>query len=150
MERTLILAKPDAVQRGLVGELIARLERRGLRIAGLKLLRVSRETAAEHYKEHAAKPFFAGLVDYITACPIVALAIEGPNAVDIARATIGSTNPANAAPGSIRGDLAVSIGRNLIHGSDSLASAKRELELFFSADELFGYERSAEPWIFES
>lgn len=150
MERTLILAKPDAVQRGLVGELVARLERRGLRIAGLKLMRVSRETAQEHYQEHAAKPFFAGLVDYITACPIVALAMEGPNAVEIARATIGATNPANAAPGSIRGDLAVSIGRNLIHGSDSSASAKRELALFFNADELFDYDRGSERWIFES
>jgi nucleoside-diphosphate kinase len=150
VERTLILAKPDAVQRGLVGELIARLERRGLRIAGLKLMRVSRETAQEHYQEHVAKPFFAGLVDYITACPIVALAMEGPHAVEIARATIGATNPANSAPGSIRGDLAVSIGRNLIHGSDSLASAKRELGLFFKADELFDYDRSAERWIFES
>ncbi|MBC5805036.1 MAG: nucleoside-diphosphate kinase [Candidatus Eremiobacter antarcticus] len=150
MERTLILAKPDAVQRGLVGELIGRLERRGLRIAGLKFMRVSRATAEEHYKEHSAKPFFAGLVEYITACPIVALAMEGPNAVDIARATIGATNPANATPGSIRGDLAVSIGRNLIHGSDSLASAKRELDLFFGIDELFDYQRSAEPWIFES
>lgn len=150
MERTLILAKPDAVQRGLVGELVARLERRGLRIAGLKLMRVSRETAQEHYQEHAAKPFFAGLVDYITACPIVALAMEGPNAVEITRATIGATNPANAAPGSIRGDLAVSIGRNLIHGSDSSASAKRELALFFNADELFDYDRGSERWIFES
>lgn len=150
MERTLILAKPDALQRGLVGEIVSRFERRGLRIAGLKLMRVSTALAQEHYKEHAGKPFFNGLVEYITTCPIVAMVVEGPGAIEMARTTIGATNPANAAPGSIRGDLGASIGRNLVHGSDSAASAAREVSLFFKADELQGYERASDPWIFES
>lgn len=150
MERTLILVKPDAVQRGLVGEIISRFERRGLRIVGLKLMRVSTALAQEHYKEHAAKPFFKGLVDYITTCPIVAMVVEGPGAIELVRVTIGATNPAAAAPGSIRGDLGISIGRNLVHGSDSAASAQRELALFFKADELLGYERATDPWILES
>ncbi len=150
MERTLILAKPDALQRGLVGEIVARFERRGLRIAGLKLMRVSTALAQEHYKEHAGKPFFNGLVEYITTCPIVAMVVEGPGAIELARTMIGATNPANAAPGSIRGDLGASIGRNLVHGSDSTASAAREVSLFFKADELLGYERASDPWIFES
>ena len=150
MERTLILVKPDAVQRGLVGEIISRLERRGLQIVALKLTSVSTSLAQEHYKEHAGKPFFKGLVEYITSCPIVAMVVEGPNAIEIARTTIGATNPAAAAPGSIRGDLAVSIGRNLVHGSDSAASAQREVALFFNKDELLDYNRASDPWIVES
>ena len=150
MERTLILVKPDAVQRGLVGEIISRLERRGLQIVALKLTSVSTALAQEHYKEHAGKPFFKGLVDYITSCPIVAMVVEGPNAIEIARTTIGATNPAAAAPGSIRGDLGVSIGRNLVHGSDSVASAQREVALFFKKDELLDYDRTSDPWILES
>ncbi len=149
MERTLILAKPDAVQRGLVGELIRRFERRGLQIVGLKLMRVTNSVAQEHYKEHVGKPFFKGLVDYITSCPVVAMVVQGPNAVEIARSTIGATNPAAAAPGTIRGDLAVTIGRNLVHGSDSLGSAEREVKLFFNDSELESYPRSADPWILE-
>jgi nucleoside-diphosphate kinase len=149
MERTLILAKPDAVQRGLVGEIVSRFERRGLRIVGLKLMQVGAALAQEHYKEHAGKAFFAGLVDYITTCPIVAMVVEGPGAIELARTTIGATNPASAAPGSIRGDLGVSIGRNLVHGSDSAASAKREVALFFTPEELLGYDRATDPWINE-
>ncbi|HLW37881.1 MAG TPA: nucleoside-diphosphate kinase [Candidatus Eremiobacteraceae bacterium] len=149
MERTLIFAKPDAVQRGLVGELIGRFERRGLQLAGLKLMRVTAKIAQEHYKEHVGKPFFQGLVDYITSCPVVALVVQGPNAVEIVRTTIGATNPVAAAPGSIRGDLGISIGRNLVHGSDSVASAEREIKLFFADSELFSYPRSIDQWILE-
>jgi len=149
MERTLILAKPDALQRALVGEIVSRFERRGLRIVGMKLMRVSTALAQEHYKEHAGKPFFKGLVDYITTCPIVAMVVEGPRAIEIARASIGATNPAQAAPGSIRGDLGVSIGRNLVHGSDSVESAQREVALFFKPDELLVYARATDPWILE-
>ena len=149
MERTLILAKPDAVQRGLVGELVARFERRGLKIVGLKLMNISKSMAQEHYKEHSGKPFFQGLVDYITCCPVVAMVVEGPSAIEIARSTIGATNPVAAAPGSIRGDLGISIGRNLVHGSDGAQSAAREISLFFKPDELFEYSRSADEWILE-
>ncbi len=147
MERTLILAKPDAVQRGLVGEIIARLERRGLKIIGLKLVKVSKELAEAHYEEHRNKPFFQSLIDYITWCPIAAMVVEGPQAIEIARSTIGSTSPAAAAPGSIRGDLSVSVSRNLVHGSDSPASAEREVKLFFTPDELFQYKRVADLWM---
>lgn len=149
MERTLVLAKPDAVQRGLIGELVSRLERRGLKLVGMKLMRVSDATAREHYGEHVSKPFFKGLVDYITRCPVVAMVWEGPGAIEIVRATMGATNPAAAAPGTIRGDLAVTIGRNLIHGSDGADSAAREIKLFFSDGELLGYERTADGWIIE-
>lgn len=149
MERTLILAKPDAMQRGLVGELICRFERRGLQIVGLKLMLVSEALAQEHYQEHRGKPFFQSLVDYITSCPIVAMVVLGPNAVEIARTTIGATNPAAAAPGSIRGDYGLSIGRNLVHGSDSLSSAEREIKLFFTDGELHRYPRSVDHWILE-
>ncbi len=149
MERTLILAKPDAVQRGLVGELIARFERRGLKIVGLKLMAVTKVLAQEHYKEHVGKPFFQGLVDYISACPIVAMVLQGPKAIEIARSTIGATNPLVAAPGSIRGDLAISIGRNLIHGSDGIESAQREVALFFKPDELLDYARDTDRWVLE-
>ncbi len=149
MERTLILAKPDALQRGLVGELIRRFELRGLKIVGLKLMRVSTQLAQEHYKEHAGKPFFNGLVDYITSAPIAAMVLEGPNAIELCRNTIGATNPLGAAPGSIRGDLAVTVGRNLVHGSDSPASAERETALFFQDSELLAYHRDLTPWIAE-
>jgi nucleoside-diphosphate kinase len=147
MERTLILAKPDAVQRGLVGEVIARIERRGLKIVGLKLVKVSKELAAAHYEEHRDKPFFQSLIDYITWCPIAAMVVEGPDAIEIARSTIGSTNPVVAAPGSIRGDLGVSVSRNLVHASDGPASAEREVKLFFKSDELFQYKRVADLWM---
>ena len=147
MERTLILAKPDAVQRGLVGEIIARIERRGLKIVGLKLVKVTKELAEAHYEEHRNKAFFQSLIDYITWCPIAAMVVEGPDAIEIVRSTIGATNPVAASPGSVRGDLGVSVSRNLVHGSDGPASAQREIKLFFKSDELFQYKRVADLWM---
>jgi nucleoside-diphosphate kinase len=149
MERTLILVKPDAIQRGLTGEILRRLEQRGLRIVGLKLIQVDRALAERHYGEHVGKPFYEGLVGYITACPIVAAVLEGTNAVEAVRNTMGKTNPLEAAPGTIRGDLGLEIGRNLIHGSDSLASAERETALFFRPEELHAYSRAVDAWVFE-
>lgn len=149
MEQTLVLVKPDGVQRGLVGEIIGRLERRGLKLAGMKLMQVDESLAHRHYGEHVDRPFFAGLVSFITSGPVVAMAWEANNAVEIVRSTMGVTNPANAAPGTIRGDLGVDIGRNLIHGSDSPESAARELALFFEPDELLSYGRSNDEWIVE-
>ena len=149
MEKTLVLLKPDAVQRGLCGEIISRLERTGLKIVGMKLMRVSDELANRHYGEHVGKPFFDGLVGFITSGPIVAMAFEGNNAVTIVRKTMGATNPADSPPGSVRGDFGVDIGRNLVHGSDSPESAARELSLFFTEDELLRYDRATDPWITE-
>ncbi len=149
MERTLVLMKPDAMQRGLAGEILSRLERRGLRIAGLRLFQMDEAMARRHYGEHEGKPFFEGLISYITACPIIAVVLEGTGAVEVGRKTIGATNPADAAPGTIRGDLALETGRNLIHGSDSLESAKREIALFFREDELHSYARDVDRWLFE-
>jgi nucleoside-diphosphate kinase len=137
------------MQRGLAGEIIHRLERRGLRIAALKLLQVDRALAERHYGEHAGKPFYEGLVSYITACPIVAAVFEGTDAVQAVRATMGSTNPRDAAPGTIRADYGVEIGRNLVHGSDSKESAAREVSLFFDETELLSYERDVDRWVFE-
>jgi nucleoside-diphosphate kinase len=149
MERTLVLVKPDAMQRGLAGEILARLERRGLKIAGLKLVQVSDELARRHYAEHVGKPFFDGLISYITSSPIIAVAFEGVNAVEAARATIGKTNPVLAEAGTIRGDLGLETGRNLVHGSDSPTSAEREVALFFSEQELVSYSRDVDRWVFE-
>ena len=149
METTLVLLKPDAVQRGLTGEVIARFERKGLKIVGMKLMHMNRAFAGRHYGEHEGKPFFDGLVDFITSGPIVAMALEGLNAVEVVRRVMGETNPATAQPGTIRGDLALEIGRNIVHGSDSLETAKRELALFFSDDELLAYDRSTDIWIRE-
>ena len=150
MERTLVLVKPDGVQRGLVGEVISRLEARGLKIVAMKMLHMSRDMADRHYGEHVGKPFFAGLVEFIVSGPLVAAVLEGPNAVEITRSAMGATDPKNSAPGTIRGDLAVDIGRNLIHGSDSLASAQREIALFFEPREITDYTRNVDPWIIES
>ena len=149
MERTLILAKPDAVQRGLIGEIVTRFERRGLQIVGMKLMHVGAALAREHYKEHVGKPFFKGLVDYITSTPVVAMVVEGPNAIEVCRTAIGATNPVAATPGSIRGDLGIEVGRNLVHGSDSPKSAKREIKLFFKSAELVDYKRTVQRWITE-
>ena len=140
MERTLILAKADAVERGLLGEVLARFERRGYTIVALKLLRVEPERARRHYAEHEGKPFFTGLVDYLTGSPIVAMVVEGSDAVEGCRATIGATNPIKAAPGTIRGDFGQTIGRNLVHGSDSPESAVREIAIWFEDRELFPRE----------
>jgi nucleoside-diphosphate kinase len=149
MERTLVLVKPDAMQRGLASEILGRLERRGLRIVGLKLLQVDRALAERHYGEHQGKPFFEGLVGYITSCPIIAACFEGTDAVESVRSTMGKTNPREAAPGTIRGDFGLEIGRNLVHGSDSPESAQRELGLFFNADELLDVKRDVDAWVFE-
>ena len=149
MERTFIIIKPDAVQRGLSGEIIRRFEARGLRIVGLKFMLVSRELAKKHYAIHREKPFFAGLVEYITSSPVIVMVLEGTNAVTIARNTIGATHPMNAAPGTIRGDLGLEIGRNLVHGSDSPENGVIEIGNFFSEDELKSWERSTDAWIFE-
>lgn len=150
MERTLILIKPDAMQRGVAGEIISRLERRGLRIAAMRLFQMENQVARKHYAEHEGKPFYEGLIEYITACPIVAAVFEGTGAVDLVRKTIGATNPAQADGGTIRGDLGVETGRNLIHGSDSLESAKREIALFFDEDQLHSYTRNVDTWVFEN
>ena len=131
IERTLIIIKPDGVQRGLVGEILNRPERRGLKIVGLDFRTISEETASTHYGEHKGKPFYNGLIEYITSGPVVMGVLEGPDAVAVTRTTMGATNPVNAAPGTIRGDLGVMTGRNLIHGSDSAESAAREIGIFF-------------------
>jgi nucleoside-diphosphate kinase len=148
-ERTFAMVKPDGVARGLVGEIVRRYEARGLKIVGLKLMRVPRSLAEEHYVEHRGKPFYAGLVDYITSGPVVALAVEGKNAVALVRAMNGATKPGEAAPGSIRGDLAIDIGRNVVHGSDSVESAKRELGLYFMKDDIVDWELAGQRWITE-
>ena len=149
METTLVLVKPDGVQRGLVGEVIGRLERKGLRIAGLKMIHASQELANKHYGEHVGKPFFDALVSFITSSPLIALAVEGENAVEESRNLMGATNPKEAAPGTIRGDYGLTIGMNIIHGSDSLESAERELAIFFENSEILAYDRAIDTWIIE-
>lgn len=149
MERTLILVKPDAMQRGLAFEVLGRLERRGLRLAGLRLLQVDEAMAKRHYGEHEGKPFFAGLVSYITSSPIIAAVFEGTNAVAAARQTMGGTKPTEAAPGTIRGDLGLEIGRNLVHGSDSPESAEREIGIFFEGQPVIDWQRDTDRWVFE-
>ena len=150
MQRTLVIVKPDGVQRGLVGPIVARLEARGLKIVGLKLVQVSRDLAARHYAEHEGKPFYPGLLQYITSAPVVVACFEGTSAVQMVRNAVGATNPLNAVPGTIRGDLALDIGRNLIHASDAPETADRELALWFEPAELVGYPREVDKWIFES
>ncbi len=147
VERTLVLVKPDAVQRGLTGEVISRLERRGLKIVALKLMQVDDALARRHYAEHEAKPFLAGLIAFITSSPIVACVFEGSNAVELVRNTMGATDPQRAAPGTIRGDMAVYIQNNLIHGSDSPTSAAREIALFFNDSDIVSWERSTDTWV---
>jgi len=148
-QRSLVIIKPDAVQRGLIGEILARYERRGLRIAAMKLEVVSPRTAEEHYAEHQGKPFFAGLVEYITSSPSVVLILEGPEAVGIVRKMNGATRPAEAEPGTVRGDYGLTVGRNLVHASDSVESAAREVGIFFDADVTVDYRRAIDPWIDE-
>jgi len=149
MERTLILIKPDAMQRGLAGELIRRLEQRGLRIVGMRLFQMDDALARRHYREHEQQAFFESLLAYITSSPIVAAVFEGTGAVDAVRKSVGATNPGNAEAGTIRGDLALETGRNLIHASDSLESAKREIPLFFMGRDLYPGRRDIDRWIFE-
>lgn len=149
VERTLLLIKPDAMQRGLAGEIISRMERRGLKIVGIRLMKVPKPLAKKHYAEHEGKPFFNGLVDYITSSPIIAAILEGPNAIQAMRQTMGKTNPLQAETGSIRADFGLETGRNLTHGSDSPASAKREIALFFGDMPAIPWKRDTDPWIME-
>ena len=148
-EQTLIIIKPDGVQRALVGEIIGRLERRGLRLVAMELRQIPRELAERHYGEHVGKPFYAGLVEYITSGPVVTLVVEGPGAIGVVRSTVGVTNPANAAPGTIRADYGLTIGRNLIHASDGPESAGREVALFFGDRQPLAYRRDVDRWILE-
>jgi len=149
LERTLVIIKPDAVQRGLSGEIITRFERRGLRIAGMKLIHIDEALAERHYAIHKGKPFYEPLIRYITSSPVVVMALEGNDAIEIVRRTMGATNPAEAAPGTIRADFGLEIGRNLVHGSDGSETASFEIPLFFTEDELLTYERDTDRWIFE-
>lgn len=150
MERSLIILKPDAVQRGLIGPILTRLEQRGLKLIGLKLMRVDEALARRHYAVHEGKPFFNSLVSYITSSPVVVAAVTGKNVVAIVRNTVGATNPAQAAPGTIRGDFAVDIGRNLIHASDSAENGETEIALFFKESDLVSLDRGTDTWIYES
>lgn len=149
MERTLILIKPDALQRGLAGEIISRLERRGLKFAAMKLMQVDDALARRHYAEHEGKPFLEPLVSFITSAPLIAAVLEGPDAIAAARSMMGATDPQQAAPGTIRGDLALYVQYNLIHGSDSPESAQREIALFFDETELLTWERGTDVWLLE-
>jgi nucleoside-diphosphate kinase len=148
MERSLVLIKPDAVQRALAGEIISRLERKGLKIVAMKMLHMDTDLAGRHYAIHQGKTFFGGLVDFITSSPLIAIVFQGENAVRIIRQMMGETDPAKAASGTIRGDLGIDMGHNLIHGSDSLENASTEIDLFFSADEIFDYDRELDAWIY--
>ena len=139
--------KPDGVQRGIVGEVLRRFESRGLKLVGLKMVHISRAIAEEYYAEHRGKPFFPGLVDYVTSGPAVAMLWEGENAVVVVRKTMGATDPAKAEPGTIRADFGLTISRNVVHGSDSVESAKREAALFFKPDEILAYDRAHDAWI---
>lgn len=146
-ERTLLLVKPDGVQRLLVGRIVARFEERGLKVVGLKLLRIDRPFAERHYAVHRGKPFFEGLLDFITSGPLVVMALEGPSAIGLVRSMVGATRPPEAAPGSIRGDLAVETAQNLVHASDGAATASAELGLWFAPGELVDYERDIDRWV---
>ena len=148
MERTFVILKPDAVQRGLVGEIILRFERRGLKLVAMKMLQVSDELAQEHYAVHAERPFFKGLIEYITSSPVVALVLEGTGAIGVVRSTVGATKPAEAAPGTIRADFGLEIGRNLVHASDGPDTAASEIALWFGED-LVEWSRNTDAWIFE-
>jgi nucleoside-diphosphate kinase len=146
-ERTLVLCKPDAVQRGHVGDIIARFERKGLKIAGMKMMRVDEALANRHYQEHVEKAFYPHLQAFITSSPVIALAVEGDNAVNVVRSLMGTTNPQDAAPGTIRGDFGINLTKNLVHGSDSPTSAEREIALFFGESELHDYEMTINKWL---
>jgi len=149
LERTLVIIKPDAVQRGLTGEIVTRFERRGLRIAALKLMQIDQALAQRHYAVHEGKPFYEPLIRYITSSPVAVMVLEGNDAIEIVRRTMGATNPAEAAPGTIRADFSLEIGRNLVHGSDGPETAAFEMPLFFTEDEILSYERDTDHWIFE-
>ncbi|MGQ9545640.1 MAG: nucleoside-diphosphate kinase [Dehalococcoidia bacterium] len=148
MERTLVLIKPDAVQRGLAGEIISRLERKGLQIVAMKMLRVDKGLAQRHYAIHKGKAFFDDLVSFISSGPIIAIVLQGKNVVEMIRRMMGETDPTKAQPGTIRGDFGIDIGHNLIHGSDSAETASQEIDLFFSKEEVFTYDRELDKWIY--
>jgi nucleoside-diphosphate kinase len=149
MERTYLMVKPDGVQRNLAGEIVSRFERRGFKIVGLKMFTITKEQAENHYGEHAGKPFFTSLVDYITSGPVVAMVLEGKNVISAARDMMGATDPLKAAPGTIRNTYGIDMGRNVIHGSDSPTSAAREIGIFFRDDELNQYDRFVDKWLYE-
>ena len=149
MERSLVLVKPDGVQRVLVGEVISRLERRGLRLVGAKFMQVSRELAETHYAIHKGKPFYDGLIEYIISAPVMAMVWEGPNAVPAIRQTMGATRPTEAAPGSLRHDFALEVGRNLTHASDTVENGEKEVALWFKKEELVDWKREVDRWVFE-
>lgn len=149
MERTLVILKPDAVQRGLIGQITARLEQRGFKLAGMKLIHIDAELAGRHYAVHLGKPFYEGLIAYITSSPVVVQVWEGKRAIETVRRTCGATNPIEAAPGTIRADFGVEIGRNLIHASDGVETAAYEIPLYFSGKELVPWARASDPWINE-
>ncbi len=148
MERTFIILKPDSVQRGLIGEIISRFERRGLKIVAMKMIHVSDELAQEHYAVHKERPFYGSLIEYITSSPVVAMVVEGTNAINVVRKTVGATNPAEAEPGTIRSDFGLEIGRNLVHASDGPETAAFETTLWFG-EEMIDWGRNNDPWIFE-
>jgi nucleoside-diphosphate kinase len=149
LEHTLVIIKPDAVQRGLIGEIIARFERRGLRIAAMKMMQVDEPLARRHYAIHEGKPFFEPLIRYITSSPVVVMVLEGNDVIETVRRTMGATNPSEATPGTIRADFGLEIGRNLVHGSDGPETAAFEVPLFFAEDEILSYKRDTDRWIFE-
>lgn len=148
MERSLVLIKPDAIQRGLAGEIISRLEKKGLKIVAMKMLHMDKNLAQRHYAIHKGKAFFDDLVNFITSSPLIAIVFQGKNAVEIIRQMMGETDPAKAPSGTIRGDFGIDIGHNLVHGSDSLENASKEIDLFFSAEEIFNYDRELDTWIY--
>ncbi len=149
MQRTFVMIKPDGVQRGLIGEIIERIEKKGLKIVGLKMIKLPKELAEKQYEEHKGKDFFEGLIKYVTSGPVVVMVVEGKNAVKAMRKLVGATDPLEATPGTIRGDFGLEIGRNIIHASDSEKSAEREIFLFFKEDEIFEYRRIDEAWLYE-
>ncbi|UMZ73584.1 nucleoside-diphosphate kinase [Natranaerofaba carboxydovora] len=149
MEKTFVMIKPDGVQRNLAGNVISRLENKGLKLKGLKLMQISESLAKTHYGEHEGKPFFQSLIDYITSGPVIAMVWEGENAIEVTRNIMGETDPKKAAPGTIRGDLALTIGANIVHGSDSPESAEKEIGLFFSQDEIIDYNLTLESWVYQ-
>mgnify|MGYP006412565705 FL=1 len=149
MEKTFVFVKPDGVQRGLVGEIMARLERRGLRLVASKFMAVSQELAGQHYAIHQGKPFYEGLLEYVTSAHVMAMVWEGPNAVAAVRQTMGATKPTEAAPGSVRHDFGLEIGRNITHASDSVENAQKEIEMWFTAEEIIDWNRDIDTWVFE-
>ncbi|WP_019413566.1 nucleoside-diphosphate kinase [Paenisporosarcina sp. TG20] len=147
MERTFLMVKPDGVQRNVIGEIVGRFEKKGFHLVGAKLMQISPELAKEHYGEHKERPFFGELVDFITSGPVFAMVWEGENVISVSRLMTGATNPKESAPGTIRGDFAVTVGKNIIHGSDSADSAVREIGLFFKEEELVSYTKDANNWV---